>query len=244
MEESYVGRAAKGMREFWDSAAKRNAAWYVDTTVSYDNPDMDEFFAAGRRIVEVALDGSPVAPAQHECAVEIGSGLGRNCLAMAERFDRVIGVDIAPEMIRQSSELVDDKRVSFALCEGADLSMIPSASVDFVMSFTVFQHIPEVGVIEAYLREAGRILRPGGVVAVQWNNQASELRWRARRAVLATLQRTGLKRETHARNAPQFLGTTVDVSRIRRTLDGAGLDLQKTDGEGTLFAWAWAVKRG
>lgn len=239
-----MGRAAKGMREFWDSAAKRNAAWYVDTTVSYDNPDMDEFFAAGKRIVEVALDGSPVAPAQHEVAVEIGSGLGRNCLAMAERFDRVIGADIAPEMIRQSRELVDNDRITFELCEGADLSMIPSASVDFVMSFTVFQHIPEVSVIEAYLREAGRILRPGGVIAVQWNNQASEVRWRLRRAVKSTLQRTGLRKETHARNALQFLGTTVDVSRIKRVLDAAGLDVKKTDGEGTLFAWVWAVKRG
>lgn len=239
-----MGRAAKGMREFWDSAAKRNAAWYVDTTVSYDNPDMDEFFAAGKRIVEVALDGSPVAPARHEVAVEIGSGLGRNCLAMAERFDRVIGADIAPEMIRQSRELVDNNRITFELCEGADLSMIPAASVDFVMSFTVFQHIPEVNVIEAYLREAGRILRPGGVIAVQWNNQASEVRWRLRRAVKSTLQRTGLRKETHARNAPQFLGTTVDMSRIKRVLDAAGLDVQKTDGEGTLFAWVWAVKRG
>ena len=146
--------------------------------------------------------------------------------------------------LRQSRELVTDPRVSFELCEGADLSMIATGSADFVMSFTVFQHIPEVGVIEAYLREAGRILRPGGVAAFQWNNQASEVRWRLRRVVLSTLQRTGLKRETHARNAPQFLGTTVDVARIRRVLDENGLELRKTDGEGTLFCWAWAVKRG
>lgn len=238
-----MGRAARGMREFWDSAAKKNAAWYVDTTVSYDNPDMESFFATGRKIVDTALAGSPVAPSQHGLAVEIGSGLGRNCVALAEHFERVVGVDIAPEMIRQSRALVDNPRVTFELCDGADLSPIASGTADFVISFTVFQHIPEVAVIEAYLRESARILRPGGVAAFQWNNQASERKWRRRRAVLATLQRTGLRRETHQRNAVQFLGTTVDLDRIKAALDGAGMELLKTDGVGTLFCWAWAVKR-
>jgi SAM-dependent methyltransferase len=231
------------MRNFWDNAAKRNAAWYVDTTVAYDNPDMSAFFATGHKIVTTALDGSPVAPVGRELAVEIGSGLGRNCVALADRFDRVVGVDIAPEMIRQSTELVDNPRVVFELCDGADLSAIETSTADFVLSFTVFQHIPEVGVIEAYIRETARILRPGGVAAFQWNNQASERRWRMRRAVLSTLQRTGLRREAHQRNAAQFLGTTVDLRRIEATLDAAGMDLKRTQGVGTLFCWAWAVKR-
>ena len=239
-----MGRAAKGMRSFWDEAAKTNAAWYVDTTVSFDEPDMDEFFATGRKIIDGAYDGSPVKPAGHDLAVEIGSGLGRNCLALADRFKHVVGIDISPEMIRQSNELVDDKRVEFRLGEGADLSGVASESADFVMSFTVFQHIPEVGVIQSYLRETGRVLKPGGVAAFQWNNQSSELRWRIRRAVLATLQKLRLRRETHQRNAVQFLGTTVDLPHIESTLADAGMDLVKTEGLGTLFCWAWAVKRG
>ena len=80
---------ANRQRDFWDSAAKASAAFYVDTTVSYDNPDMDAFFATGKTIVDQAL--APVAPAGRSLAVEIGSGLGRNCLALAERFDRGVG---------------------------------------------------------------------------------------------------------------------------------------------------------
>lgn len=239
-----MGRAAKGMRDFWDLAAKKNAAWYVDTTVSYDKPDMDVFFETGRKIVENAYGSSPVRPSSHDLAVEIGSGLGRNCVALAEHFSHVVGVDIAPEMIRQSKELVSDERIEFHLGEGADLSAVATGTADFVMSFTVFQHIPEVGVIQSYLREAGRVLRPGGVAAFQWNNQSSELRWRVRRAVLSVLQRTGLRREAHDRNAVQFLGTTVDLDHITSTLSAAGMDLVKTEGLGTLFCWAWAVKRG
>jgi SAM-dependent methyltransferase len=238
-----VGRAAKGMRGFWDEAARRNAAWYVDTTVSFDEPDMGAFFETGRKIVDQALGRSPVPPAARELAVEIGSGLGRNCLALTDHFDRVIGVDISPEMVRQADGLVDDDRVSFHVGEGADLPAIADGTADFVLSFTVFQHIPEVGVIQSYLREAARVLRPGGVVAFQWNNQATERRWRLRRAVLSTLQRSGLRREAHDRNAVQFLGTTVDLARIESTLSSAGMDLVKTEGLGTLFCWAWAVKR-
>lgn len=239
-----MGRAAKGMRGFWDDAAKRNAAFYVDTTVAFDAPDMDAFFETGRKIVDHAYGDSPVKPSGHDLAVEIGGGLGRNCVALAEHFKRVVGVDISPEMIRQANELVHDDRVEFVLGEGADLSAVASGSADFVMSFTVFQHIPEVGVIQSYLREAGRVLRPGGVAAFQWNNQSSELKWRIRRAVLATLQRLHLTRDSHARNAVQFLGTTVDLPHIESTLNEAGMDLLKTEGGGTLFCWAWAVKRG
>jgi SAM-dependent methyltransferase len=165
-------------------------------------------------------------------------------VALAEHFDHVVGVDIAPEMLRQSRELVDDARVVFELCEGADLSAVATGAADFVLSFTVFQHIPDVSVIDAYLAEAARVLRPGGVIAFQWNNQASQRRWRLRRALLSTLQRTGLRREVHRRNAPQFLGTTVDLARMQTTLERVGLELRKTDGVGTLFCWAWAVRRG
>ncbi len=228
------------MRDFWDSAASASAAFYVDTTVSYDNPDMDAFFATGEQIVAQAL--APVAPARRALAVEIGAGLGRNCAALAAHFDQVVGIDIAPEMIRQASELVTDERVRFVLGEGVDLSVIADASADFVLSFTVFQHIPDRSVIEAYVAEAGRVLRPGGVFAFQWNNQSSELRWRIRRAALVTLQKTGLRRERYHRNAVAFLGTTVSVARIERALSAAGLDMVHNEGAGTLFCWAWATK--
>lgn len=228
------------MRAFWNDAASASAAFYVDTTVSYDNPDMEAFLATGRTIVERAL--APVAPQRHDLAVEIGSGLGRNCLALADHFERVVGVDIAPEMVRQAREVVEHERVAFVLGEGADLAAVETASADFVLSFTVFQHIYDIAVIESYIAEAGRVLRPGGVFAFQWNNQSSELVWRLRRTALAALQKTGLRKERYHRNAVAFLGATVSTERVRRALEAAGLSLVRNEGAGTLFCWAWAVK--
>jgi SAM-dependent methyltransferase len=110
-----------------------------------------------------------------------------------------------------------------------------------VVSFTVFQHIPQVAVIESYLVEAVRVLRPGGLFVFQWNSTPGERRWMARRSWLWLLHRVGLR--TNVMHAPQFLGSRLDVSRVRPVLDGAGMDLEATSGEGTLWTWAWARRR-
>jgi len=231
------------MRSYWDNAAHENAAWYVDTTLNFNKPDMDAFFETGRRIVAEALDGAPAVPAGTDHAVEIGCGLGRICRALADRFDRVTGVDISDEMVRQAREHVPDEKVQFRVTDGASIPGVPDGDADLVLTFTVFQHIPDVSVIETYVGEAGRVLRPGGVFVFQWNNSPGALRWKVRRGFLALLQRTGLRREQYGRNAAEFLGSIVPLDRMRSALDSAGLDLVETKGEGTLFCWAWARKR-
>jgi SAM-dependent methyltransferase len=231
------------MRRYWDERARDNAAFYVDTTMDYDRPDMERFFRTGREVVREALDDAPVRPARTGLAVEIGCGLGRVCAALAERFDEVVGVDVSAEMLRRARELVPDPRVRFDLGDGTTLSTLEDASADFVVSFTVFQHVPDPVVVDRYLAEAGRVLRPGGVAAFQWNNTPGSLRWAIRRTLLSALQRSGLRREARLRNDAAFLGSRIPLRRVARSLEAGGLELAGTRGEGTLFAWAWAVRR-
>lgn len=47
--------------------------------------------------------------------------------------------------------------------------MFPDESFDFVYSYAVFQHIPSREVVFGYLAEAGRVLRPGGILRCQIN---------------------------------------------------------------------------
>ena len=237
------GRATKGMRDYWDARARENAAWYVDTSLAYDDPDMQRFFATGEVIAAEALDDAPAVPEGRDLAVEIGSGLGRVCKALGARFDNVIGVDISAAMVDRARELVDETHVAFVVSDGSSLSGLSDGVADLVLSFTVFQHIPTVSVIEGYVREAGRVLRPGGLFVFQWNNVPGVMRWRLRRWCLALLQRTRIHRERYMRHAPEFLGTRVRVVRIERALDAAGMDLVGTKGAGTLYAWAWARRR-
>jgi SAM-dependent methyltransferase len=236
-------RAIDGMRRYWDERAQANAAWYVDTSLAYDSPDMTQFFLAAEVIVAAALDDAPARPAGRDRAVEIGSGLGRICLALAGRFDEVIGVDIAPEMVRRARELVEHPHVEFVLGDGSSLQPIADSSADLVLSFTVFQHIPKVRVIDDYIAEASRVLKPGGLLIFQWSNLPGHRTWPLRRFLLGVLQRTGLHPERYRRNAPQFLGSRVPSSRIRHSVESAGLDLVGLRDEGSLFAWAWATRR-
>ena len=230
------------MRDFWDQAARENAVWYVDTSVSYDKPDMDRFFATGETVVGIAVDESPVPPPGRGLAVDIGSGLGRICKGLSPRFDRVVGVDISPEMVRRARELVDEPNVSFEVGSGSSLEPVEDGTADLVVSFTVFQHIPKVEVIEGYIAEAGRVLKPSGILSFQWNNTPGARLWAVRRGVLSALQRTGLRREQRGRNAAEFLGSRVSMERIRRALDAAGLELLDVREPDTLYAWCWARK--
>lgn len=229
------------MSRFWDQRARENAAWYVDTSLSYDAPDMQRFFDTGRLIARQALYDGPVQPAHREVALEIGPGLGRVCLALADEFDRAIGLDVSEEMVARAQELVSDDRVTFMVGDGVSLDPIADATVDFVTSFTVLQHLPSRELVLAYLAETGRVLRPGGVAALQWNGLPHPRLWRAQATVLAVRGRLGLGKRNR-RNASEFLGTRVPTKDVTCALTRAGLTVEGTRDEGTLFAWVWARK--
>jgi SAM-dependent methyltransferase len=239
-----MDRAAGDMREFWDSRARENAAWYVDTTCDYDRPDMDAFFRTGERIVGEALTGAPLQPAGRGLAVEIGPGLGRVCLALADHFERVVGIDVSEEMVNRARQLVADDRISFEVGSGMDLRSLPSGTADFVVTFTVLQHLSDPELIEAYLRDSARVLKPGGVLAAQWNNTPRPGIWKSRVAWWRLRNAIGGPLSTDIRNSPQFAGTRLPFDRVEAALEASGMAVRATKGLGSLFAWVWAEKLG
>ena len=233
------------MRRYWDQAARTNATWYVDTSQRYDEPDLDRFFADGRTVVGEALDEHEHLLPGHGLAVDLGCGVGRLSRALAERFDEVVGVDVAPEMVARARELVPDDRVRFEVGDGASLAPVEDATADLVLSFVVFQHIPDPEVIAAYVHEAARVLRPGGLLVFQWNDLPGSRRWALTRELRHLLARLGVERERHrGRTHREFLGSRVPVARVRRMLDDAGLDEVEVRNPGEFWAWMWAQKPG
>ncbi len=77
------------------------------------------------------------------------------------------GVDISPVMIEKSKIYsADTPNVRTALTNGT-FAYLADASLDFVFSFIVFQHIPDRAPIRRYVEEAARVLKPGGVFRFQ-----------------------------------------------------------------------------
>ncbi len=127
--------------------------------------DREAFFATGREHIDEALEhlrsvGAEPAPGR---ALDFGCGIGRLTQALAERFDRVDGVDIAPSMVEQAEQLNrHGERVRYHVNGRDDLSLFADRSFDLALSLIVLQHI-ENRYKSTYLQEFVRVLAPGGI---------------------------------------------------------------------------------
>ena len=159
------------MRQDWDARARENARHYVNTERT-DWTD-DAFFASGQQ----QIDEDMLTDMQNICqgkeprdmrVLEIGCGAGRVTRALANLFGEVHGVDVSGEMIRQAKIALRDRPNAFVYQNnGKDLTVVPELEFDFAFSSIVFQHIPSREIIENYVREVSRLLRPGALFKFQ-----------------------------------------------------------------------------
>jgi ubiquinone/menaquinone biosynthesis C-methylase UbiE len=170
-------RQLEKMRQDWDRRARENARYYVNTACQSWTDD--EFFRSGERTVaeEVLTDMINICQGKdpREMRVlEIGCGAGRVTRALARIFGEVYGVDISGEMIEQAKvALADYPGAHVCQNNGQDLSVLPAVEIDFAFSSIVFQHIPSRDIVESYVREVHRVLRPGGLFKFQVQGAAS-----------------------------------------------------------------------
>src|SRR5580693_5170800 len=171
MNEISTEEQLRKMREDWDQRAKENARYYVNTATAEWTDE--EFFASGERTVadEILTDLVNVCQGRSPKEMrilEIGCGAGRVTRALANLFGEVHAVDVSGEMVRQAALALRDRPNAFVYQNnGKDLTVVPALPFDFAYSSIVFQHIPSRDVIENYVREVHRLLRPGALFKFQ-----------------------------------------------------------------------------
>jgi ubiquinone/menaquinone biosynthesis C-methylase UbiE len=143
--------------------------------------------------------------------LEIGPGQGRWTQYLKQLCDQLILVDVAAPCIYACRQrFAEESHIAYHVGDGKSLSPIPDHSVDFIFSFDSLVHA-EADVLDAYIREFARVLRPDGVGFIHHSNMGT-LRPRAAlaRALPPRLRRAliirGLAVNVHAWRALSATG--------------------------------------
>lgn len=105
----------------------------------------EDFFASGRTFVTDLLcryeEAFGTLP-RHD-VLDHGCGVGRLTLPLAERFDRVVALDVSPAMLAEAKANADRRHLSNIRLELADDRLAnASGQFDLVVSHLVLQHVP------------------------------------------------------------------------------------------------------
>jgi 2-polyprenyl-3-methyl-5-hydroxy-6-metoxy-1,4-benzoquinol methylase len=199
------------MRATWDEAAASDR--------------LDEFVgdpATAEAELE-GLFGRLGADPRGGVCVEVGCGPGRMTGALAERFDRVVAVDVSDGMLERARAAVTSPNVDFRLVAGDRLDTVEDTSADTLVCYLVLQHLPEPRVVLRYLAEFARVLTVAGTAFVQLPVLREGVRpraWRLARTVAVPVTAV-LQRGVTGRAA--YRGTRLTDAELQKGLAAAGL---------------------
>jgi SAM-dependent methyltransferase len=225
MEEITIQQQLEKMRADWDQRARDNARYYVATgTKEWTDED---FFASGERTVaeEILTDMGNICQGKQPAdmrVLEIGCGAGRVTRALAKLFGEVHAVDVSGEMVKlASAALAAFPKAHVYQNNGTDLTVVPELSFDFAFSSIVFQHIPSREVIENYVQEVNRLLRPGALFKFQVQGDSS----------------------LQTQPDDTWLGVPFSEREAMEMAWRCGFDPRYRHGAGEQYFWLWFFKR-
>lgn len=167
------------MSKLWEHYGAHDPYYGVLSTPEFHVERMDadarkRFFASGARDVDASIERfeREFGPLTFDTALDYGCGAGRLSSRLAERFQRVIAVDISESMISVARANIGRANATFE--NAAQMSTGP---VNFILSLMVLQHIPTKAGLQILTRLGHR---GPGVIELPIRDKAGSA-WRALR---------------------------------------------------------------
>ena len=151
--------------------------------------------------------------------VDVGCGSGRLAAQLRNSLQgRYVGIDVVPELFRFAERKCGRKDWSFYAAPGTSIPE-PDESSDFVVFFSVFTHLNHEETYR-YLREARRVLKPGGKIVFSFLEFHVPSHWAVFEASLRD------------ERSDKVLNQFMDRDMIRAFASHLGLDvLELTNGD-------------
>ena len=104
-------------------------------------------------------------PQPTDFVLDVATGTGFTVLAFAPSVETVIGLDVSPGMLEQARRQAGERKVANAVFQEGEAEALPfpDGSFDIVTCRIAPHHFLS---IEKFLKEAARVLKPGGRLAL------------------------------------------------------------------------------
>jgi len=212
------------MQRDWDLRARENARYFVDT--SREDWTDETFSASGQENLaqDILSDTGNICQGKDPAGMrvlEIGCSAGRLTRAFSTLFGDVHAVDVSGEMVARARVWLQDRpNVTVYQNNGCDLAVVPSLEFDFAYSSHVFQHIPSREVIETYVCEVYRLLRPGALFKFQVQGNSAE----------------------YSSPDDTWHGVPITEEQAADMAERCGFELRHSFGAGQQYFWLWFFK--
>ena len=136
---------------------------YLDSNLNEDAKD--DFFSSGFEYVERLwndFDRIFGFEPQPKRVLDFGCGVGRLLIALADRAEQAVGVDISESMLAEARGRIDERGIANVELMETGAFMRSSQMFDLVHSFIVLQHVdPDDGM--EIIRRSVEMLEEGGL---------------------------------------------------------------------------------